>query len=62
MEPKKKVTNSDQDPVDITASELETENKRISQRIIATEPHIPDVTGLNTDTTVVNHAFDDEEI
>ena len=62
MEPKKKITNSDNDSADVTATELEIENKKISERIIASEAHIPDVTGLNTDNTVVNHAFDDEEI
>jgi hypothetical protein len=62
MEPKKKTTDSDREVVDVTAAELETENKRISQRIIASEPHIPDVTGLHADTTVVSHPFDNEEI
>ncbi len=62
MEPKKKITNSDQDSVDVTAGELEAENKKISEKIIASESHMPDVTGLNTDTTVVNHGFDEEEM
>jgi hypothetical protein len=62
MEPKKKVTNGDQDSADVTSGELEAENKKISERIIASESHMPDVTGLNMDTAVVNHGFDEEEM
>jgi hypothetical protein len=60
MDPKKKITNNDQEDVDVTADELEIENKRISERIIASQPRLPDVTGLNTDTTIINHGFDEE--
>jgi hypothetical protein len=62
MEPKPKNIREAEETVAESTRKQQLENKRISEEIISSEPRIPDVTGLNTDTTVVNRSIDDEEV
>jgi hypothetical protein len=61
MDPKTKIVNGVEETIVESAEELQQENKKISEKIISSEPRIPDVTGLNTDTTVVNRVIDNNE-
>ena len=61
MDPNKKIVNGSQDFVTETDDDQEIENEHITEPIVASEPHIPDVTGLNTDTSFVNSVNDAEE-
>jgi hypothetical protein len=62
MDPKTKITNDDLETVAESARRQQLENKKIADQIISSEPRIPDVTGLNTDTTFVNRAIDNDEL
>ena len=62
MDPKPKITNDAEETVAESARRQQLENKKITEEIIASEPRIPDVTGLNTDTTFVNRAIDNDEV
>jgi hypothetical protein len=59
MEPNKKVINEKQESVTETPTDQQIENKNIA-RAPEQEGHMPDVTGLNTDTFFV-HDIDDME-
>jgi hypothetical protein len=61
MDPNKKILNGDREPVTETDEDHEIENENIADAIVTSEPHIPDVTGLNTDTSFVNSVNDAEE-
>ena len=62
MDPNKKVLNGVQEPFTETGvDEKEIENQNIFVAGVASEPHIPDVAGLNIDTSFVNTVDDVEE-
>ncbi len=61
MDPKNKIVNGAEEPLTETLSDQEIENKNIKQAIVSSEPRIPDVTGLNTDTSFVNSRDDASE-
>jgi len=61
MDPKKKIVNGVQEPITETPTDQEIENQNIERAIISSEAHMPDVTGLNINTSFVNSVNDAEE-